>query len=303
MREPAPFRLCLIGLPATGKTTYIAALWAYLTSGLPEGGYRVSEFPDDPSYLNEIAAAWAAGKGMPRNSLGATDRIEFTIETPSGTNLTIVLPDLPGEVFRNAIIRPMMDEDSAAAVVSSDLLMLFVNGETARTYAALGDHQVPEIEVNVADESRAIPTSEPNEPGESSVDRNTGTSREFAIEDLDSDTLNTELLHRLIYLTREVGLPPLAVVVSAWDAHHCSGDSPAVWLAREQPMLSQAIEEIGRSVAVGVVGVSGQGANYKDDPTITRKLASERPWGCDASGAVTDIAGPLVWHDSLTSKI
>src|SRR4051812_41831597 len=105
MTAGSRFRLCLVGLPATGKTTYIAALWAYLTSGLPAGGYRVRQFPDDPLYLNEIAKAWAAGQKMPRNSLGASDRIEFTIESPNRTFITLVLPDLPGEVFRNAIIR------------------------------------------------------------------------------------------------------------------------------------------------------------------------------------------------------
>ena len=296
MTASPPLRLCLIGLPATGKTTYIAALWGYLTSGLPAGGYRVTEFPDDPSYLSQIAAAWAAGKPMPRNSLGATDRIEFTVETPAGAAITLVMPDLPGEVFRNAILRPFIDEDTAEAVTGSDLLLVFVNGEKAKSFAALGDY-----EVLASDETEADVDS-PTIGGDGS----SGTVaapvlKDFAVEDLDSDTLNTELLHRLVHLTRDSGLPSLAVVVSAWDAHRASGHTPAEWLAREQPMLSQLIDELGRAVPVGVVGVSAQGANYHDDPDITKKLANERPWGCNEAGKETDIAGPLLWHDTVDS--
>ena len=308
MSSAPPLRLCLIGLPATGKTTYIAALWGYLTSGLPAGGYRVTDFPDDPSYLNQIAAAWAAGDPMPRNSLGATDRIEFTIETPTGTAITLVLPDLPGEVFRNAILRPFIDEDAAEAVTGSDLLLVFVNGEKARTYSALGDHDVPppnEIDDDAtsgADTTEdGTDATEPGTGGSSPDTAKTPERKEFSVQDLDSDTLNTELLQRLVHITRDTGLPRLAVVVSAWDAHHASGDKPADWLAREQPMLSQLVDEVSRAVPVGVVGVSAQGANYSDDPAVIEKLANERPWGCDEAGERTDIAGPLIWYDRLGS--
>ena len=301
MTDTPRFRLCLVGLPATGKTTYIAALWAYLTSGLPAGGYRVTEFPDDPLYLNQIAAAWSAGEKMPRNSLGASDRIEFTIESPNGAWLTLVLPDLPGEVFRNAILRPMIDENTAEAVTGSDLLLFFVNGETARTYAALGDYDVPHQEGDHAggvDSFDAIDVS--LTPDESGPREALLARQEFAIQDLDSDSLNTELLQRLAYLSRDRGLPPIVVVVSAWDAHENSGDTPKEWLKREQPMMAQLVEEFGRSVPVGTVGVSAQGGNYTDDPIVAQRLANERPWGCDEGGQRTDIAGPLLWYDGLT---
>lgn len=311
MTPLVPLRLCLVGLPDTGKTTYIAALWGYLISGLPPGGYRVTEFPDDPAYLSQIAAAWAAGDPMPRNSLGASDRIEFTVQSPSGAKVTLVLPDLPGEVFRNAILRPFIDEDTAEAVTGSDLLLLFVNGEKAKTFTALGDFEViaasgPDAEIGSAPDSLQGSAddapSNPAEPGEAFPAIAAEPARkDFAIQDLDSDTLNTELLQRLVHLTRDTGLPCLAVVVSAWDAHRNSGDTPSQWLAREQPMLSQLIDELSRATPVGVVGVSAQGANYVDDPNITSKLADERPWGCDQDGNETDIAGPLLWHDTAGS--
>lgn len=267
-------RLCLIGLPSTGKTTYIAALWSYLSSAVGEGDPRVTQMPDDPRYLNEIASAWAQGGLMPRNSLGATDRIEFTVEMASGATTTLVLPDLPGESFRNAVIHPMIDEDTASAVESSDLLLFFVNGQTATTYTALGEYEVPPADM-------------------------ASTEQEFLIEALDSDTLNGELLHRLLYLVRDRSMPPLLVMVAAWDVHEQSGDTPAEWLACHQPMFAQMLEEIARTNPVEIVGVSAQGANYTDSPEIVEKLASERAWACDAQGRRTDIVSPLFWRGVL----
>ena len=266
-------RICLLGLPKTGKTTFIAALWSFLSSGPPADAYRIAEYPDDPTYLNEIADAWARGDPMPRNSLGSEDRIEFTISRPAGAHLTLVLPDLPGETFLDAVVRPRIEETTAAAVVGVDLLLLFVNGESARTYSALGD-----MPTNSRDDMEVSP-------------------REFAIEELDSDTLNTELVQRMDFLLQTRTRPALAVVVAAWDAVCDTARTPRKWLTREQPMLAQLLMEYGRSSTVEVIGVSAQGANYTDDPAIVEQLADIRPWGCDAGGERTDICGPLVWFN------
>ncbi|MGZ4314204.1 MAG: TRAFAC clade GTPase domain-containing protein [Gaiellaceae bacterium] len=302
--SPDSFRLCLVGLPATGKTTYIAALWSYLTSGPPEGTYRVTQYPDDPSYLNAIAEAWVGGESMPRNSLGSTDRIEFTIETPARRVLTIVLPDLPGELFLNAVVRPWIDEDTAQAVTGSDLLLVFVNGEKAKTYSALGDQELPHHEpaTNEAPVGARSDSADPaQESGAGSAPQSPdiATSVDFSVEGLDSDTLNTELVQRLVYLTTEDGTPPILVVVSAWDSLHDPGERPEAWLRREQPMLAQLVEELRLTTQVGVVGVSAQGANYKADPAIIQKLAGDRPWGCDSEGNRGDVTGPLTWFDGL----
>jgi hypothetical protein len=284
MTEPIPFRMCLIGLPATGKTTFIAALWAFLRSGQPPDRYRVTKVPENPAYLNAIAKAWTERAEMPRSSPGMASQIEFTIEVPSGDPVTVVLPDLPGEVFLNAIRRPSIDEEPADAVTSSDLLIVFVNGQTARTVANLGDQETP---------AETSPEA-PSPPDGADGPNPTGT--EFVIGDLDSDTLNTELLQRLVCLMRDQPTPPIVVVVSAWDVLVGLGQTPEQWLKHEQPMTWQYIEELRRTTIIGVVGISAQGADYSDDPNIVRKSSKERAWGCDGDSNRTDIAGPLLWY-------
>jgi hypothetical protein len=272
-------RICLVGLPATGKTTYIAALWAYLRSGAPEAKYRVPVVPKDTAYLNAIATAWATGSDMPRSSPGATDTVEFTIEIEDSDPVTVVLPDLPGELFLNAVRRPSIDAAPAEAVLTSDLLLLFVNGQRATTFAPVGDQEPPTA------------TSVP--PDDEIV--------EFAIGNLDTDTLNAELLERLRYLLRDRPMPTIVVVVSAWDVLEEAFPSPAAWLEKQQPMTAQYLDALGTKTTIGIVGVSAQGADYGDEPLIHHKPVADRAWGRADEATKTDIAGPLLWFDSVRS--
>jgi hypothetical protein len=315
------FQLCLLGLPKTGKTTYLAALWSYLRSGLPESQYRITELPDDTAYLDAISFAWAAGDPMPRSSPEVSDHIEFTIEVPDRPPLRVVLPDLPGEVFLNAVRRPVIDEGPGTAVLNSDLLLLFVNCRAARMFEPLGDHPVDPIQTAeppppanewIIDQSHTTAgqldgdASYGEGDGEGPIGEADPAARrfhEFNIGALDSDTLNCELLERLEDLFDDTGFPPLLIVVSAWDVYANEPDlTPYDWLRDHQPMLSQHIEELRRTMTVGVVGVSAQGADYQDQPDIVQADVQVRAWGSDPYGTKTDVAGPLLWYHALPSR-
>lgn len=319
------FRLCLLGLPRTGKTTYLAALWSYLRSDLPDGQYRITELPKDTAYLDAISVVWAAGETMPRSSPEVSDHIEFTIEVPGRPPIEVVLPDLPGEVFLNAIRRPVISEGPGTAVRDSDLLLLFVNSKSARMFEPLGDHPAdphaedaepppapnewngdPADGVDQAAEEIVRP-ADGGEP-ETEDDRSAPRFKEFDVAALDTDTLNYELIERLEDFLGDAGFPPLLIVVSAWDvfANHGGGDdevyTPDDWLRDHQPMLWQRVEELRRTITVGVVGVSAQGADYQDKPEIVEAEPNVRAWGSDSSGERTDIVGPLLWYHSLPTS-
>jgi hypothetical protein len=292
----------LVGLPATGKTTYIAALWAYLRSGLDDSKWRVLEVPEDTTYLNLIVQAWLDRKEMPRSAPGV-DTVEFTVQTPGGQPTTIVVPDLPGEMFLNAVRRPAIDTVPATAVTESDVLFIFVNGQRASTFAPLGDQEPPD---EAFDEDEEVEEIEDEGAGtdEEHTEAEAGDTpplREFVISDLDSDTLNTELLQRVLYLRRDQAPPPVVVVVSAWDVLDVTGKTPEEWLKDEQPMTWQSIVELRTRTTVAVIGVSAQGADYDDDPTIHQTPTRDRPWGRDGDLNKTEITGPLLLFSKMTA--
>jgi hypothetical protein len=254
---------------------------------------------------------------MPRSSPEVSDHIEFTIEVTNLPPLQVVVPDLPGEYFLNAIRRPVIDEGPGNAVLDADLLLLFVNCRSATLFEPLGDHPAaPDATVEPpppANEWLANPDNasdadlnERMAPGE--AQQQVGTDgidprfREFDIGALDTDTLNYELLERLEHLLGETGFPPLLIVVSAWDVY---ADGPVLtpedWLRGHQPMLWQHLQELRRTQTIGVVGVSAQGADYQDQPSIVELDPRARAWGTDHDGGRTDIAGPLLWYHSLPS--
>lgn len=316
-----PFRLCLLGIPKTGKTTYLAALWSYLRSGLPEDQYRITELPTHTAYLDAISYAWAAGDPMPRSSPEVSDHVEFTIEVPDLPPLQVVLPDLPGEYFINAVRRPVIDEGPGNAVLNADLLLLFVNCRSAWMFEPLGDHPADpdaaaeppppanEWNVNPADaDATDVEFGDPppldGDDQATDGDATTPKFQEFDIGALDTDTLNYELLERLGHFLADSGFPPLLIVVSAWDiyAHDPDPDpdlTPETWLRDHQPMLWQHIQELRRTMTIGVVGVSAQGADYQDQPEIVEADPQMRAWGTDPEGGKTDIAGPLIWYHAL----
>jgi stage III sporulation protein SpoIIIAA len=50
----------IIGLPETGKTTFLAALWHVVTSEEVNESLRLERLHGDSKYLNEISAKWAS---------------------------------------------------------------------------------------------------------------------------------------------------------------------------------------------------------------------------------------------------
>src|SRR5258708_2938371 len=57
--EPAPFQCLMAGLPETGKTTFLAALWHVAKSHEVSGSMRLERREGDQEYLNNIANAWS----------------------------------------------------------------------------------------------------------------------------------------------------------------------------------------------------------------------------------------------------
>src|SRR5262245_55989499 len=57
--EPPPFQCLMAGLPETGKTTLLAALWHVAKSHEVPGSLRLERREGDQEYLNRIANSWS----------------------------------------------------------------------------------------------------------------------------------------------------------------------------------------------------------------------------------------------------
>ena len=70
MRAPYCKQL-LIGLPETGKTTFLAALWQVVESDEVPGALRLEKLHGDREHLNKIRADWLCCSPMGRTIIAA----------------------------------------------------------------------------------------------------------------------------------------------------------------------------------------------------------------------------------------
>src|SRR5260370_11015765 len=58
----------IVGLPGSGKTTFLAALWHIIEADETDCRLKLDHYEGDLKYLNSIAQAWRTFKKVPRTS-------------------------------------------------------------------------------------------------------------------------------------------------------------------------------------------------------------------------------------------
>ena len=118
--------IILLGGPDSGKTNYIGPLWRALDA--ENGALHAAEQPDDIDFVLEITDHISAGGFAPRSE--HTDaRRDFEVvvaATKEGPQVRIVVPDISGELWRNAVINSEIDSDWMDELKRADGALLFV---------------------------------------------------------------------------------------------------------------------------------------------------------------------------------
>jgi len=264
MTESASNQFVMIGLPATGKTSFLAALWYLIQHGEVEHRLTLERMQGDSKHLNQISLLWAGCEVVPRTST-SSERIVSMVLNDISTKKTITLtfPDLSGESF----MAQWVDRHFTASY--DEFLKESVGG--VLFISPLNYHKPVRI-------ASAMPLLK--EMGEA-AQSNGGTNEDAPIpwDPIQAPT-QVQLVELLQFIAgREYFKPPfrLALVISAWD-ELLKGrkTSPAKWLAEEMPFLSQFLESNRRLFDFNVYGVSAQGGDYKDVDELTKMNPSER---------------------------
>src|SRR5271165_6669586 len=73
----------IIGLPGTGKTTFLAALWHLIDAGEVSTRLVLDKLIGDHSYLNSIVEAWRRCEEVPRTSMAAEASVAVHLHEPA----------------------------------------------------------------------------------------------------------------------------------------------------------------------------------------------------------------------------
>lgn len=276
--------IILLGGPDSGKTNYIGRLWRALDGGT--GALHAAEQPGDINFVLEVADHLFAGGFAPRSEHSDARR-DFEVvvaETKDGPRSKVVVPDISGELWRNAVIDNEIDPDWMNELRRADAALLFVRVDSDQDVRPL-DWVTSRnmLEKLGGEKDQAIPTQ----------------------------VMLCELIRFLessLAERQDGGNPRLSVVVTAWDRvdRHKFEQGPMAFLEREYPLVAGRLADL-EHLDVQVFGLSVVGGDLKHDPDYRQAFLE---MGLDGQGWVAvrdgngwrrdpDVTLPIAWAVGL----
>lgn len=236
--------IVVIGLPGSGKTTFLAALWHLVVSREVATQLRLNNLVrGNQKHLNEIAERWRNAQMQERTSLGGNKFVSISMLDEVDQATTITFPDVQGEAYQKMWEERECDREVADTLMHGNVL-LFVHATNIKT-----PHWVVDIATQTRDlglpieEATPVPWSPHLVPTQVQA---VGLLTLLAEEPLDS------------------GPRRLVVMLSAWDKASGEGLSPSNFLREKFPLLHQYLNSNSRQWDLRVYGVSAQGGDYDE---------------------------------------
>ena len=237
-----PAHLLFVGLPGSGKTTYLAALWHVLDDGSSATSLKLTKLSGDRTYLSQITKEWRECSQVPRTNLQTEQVVVLHLDGAGFGPFDLAVPDLSGEAFEQQLTDRRMSLHHNEFVQQSTGVMLFVHPDVrhgaqltqaAQLEEAIGGAQVRD-------------------------DVSAATVTPWSIEKMPTQVKLVELLQFL--LDRTPRKLRVAVVISAWDLVETHGP-PHEFLSSQLPLLRQFLVANDDLVEHAVFGVSAQGGD------------------------------------------
>lgn len=234
----------IIGLPGSGKTTFLAALWHLINSQDVETHLAFHSLgKGNIAHLNAIAEQWRDAKVQERTASGGLQMVTMNLVDSSKVALQVTFPDVPGEAYT----KMWEDRECDIEVVDTlmaDSVLLFIHADNIESPKWVVDEVAMCKALGIALESEEIIPWHPKL-----------APTQVQLVDL-LQLLSTDPLG--------VGPRRLAIMLSAWDKAAGEGLSPQEFLSSNLPLLKQYLSSNVDGWNVRIYGVSAQGGDYDD---------------------------------------
>ena len=278
--------IVIIGLPESGKTTYLAALWHQITAGDVETKLRFRNLlAGNSKHLNSIAARWRNAIVQERTALTGNRRVSMNLFDTADQAVCVTFPDVPGETYRGMWENRVCDSEIADILRNGNVL-LFIHADTI---------QAPKWTVDEVAISAEAGVEKPDGPVEAWKPVHAPTQVQLV-----------DLLQLLRLPPLDAGPRFLAVMLSAWDKAHEEGLEPESYFETKLPLLSQYLCSGGDDWNWRVYGLSAQGGEYDTGESDGQRVCeaeelrnldrpSERIKLVGPKGDSHDLTAPLAW--------
>lgn len=286
MHLPLPCKQLLVGLPGTGKTTFLAALWHVVeTAEVPEA-LRLVKLHGSRDHLNKIRKDWLKCRQLDRTVPAAEKTVSMILIEPGQDRTTeLFLPDISGESFRRQWEDKLWTKEFNDLACEAIGALLFVHPRNVIPPEKIG----PETNEMTA----ALAGDEHKSTGQE------GSTEQPIPWTPDSAPTQVKVVELLQYLlsgpfsSRELRL---AVMISAWDLILEDGHSPQKWLETRLPLLDQFLKANCDTCKSRVYGISAQGGELQQAVQLRRHIkASGRIIIVGPDCHTHDITEPIRW--------
>lgn len=245
-----------VGLPSSGKTTYLAALWHLICDReIPTRLSFHRLHTGDTAYLNAIAKRWRSAKVQERTFISGSRLVSIDLKDQSNAPLRTTFPDIAGETFSQMWEKRECDLKEAEYLRDGGVL-LFIHADNIRAPKWVVDITAMSQELGIEiSEDGSIPWLPEYAPTQVKI---------------------VGLLSLLREVPLDSGPRRLAVMFSAWDKAREEGLDPDDFLKEKLPLLYQYLHQGAGEWEWRAYGVSAQGGDY-DKPDPQNPKASPTP--------------------------
>lgn len=268
------------GLPNSGKTTFIAALWYSIFNRTDEGGYMCDSLENaENTYLDSITESWMLCNDVIRTAQHKPENVVIKIKNDSlDDRITLNIPDISGETFNSQFSQREWDDNFDSIIKEAQGLLLFVDPRDKQNMPRLifAENAYYRIfDDGAINEKPLVPWTEKLAPSQVKL----------------VDFLQMLDMHNQGVITK------ISVIISCWDLVS-SQISPENWCQNQLPLLHQYLKANNENLKVKYFGVSSQGGTY-DDEDLKNALLTKEPLDrimvTDGIQSSNDILKPILW--------
>jgi hypothetical protein len=274
--------ILISGLPDSGKTTFIAALWYFIFNGTAKDDYSADSLADtELEYLNTIGGNWAACEKVIRTNRSNLDDVSINLlHNSTGQRWKLDVPDMKGERFNRQFEFRQWDDDFEKILSGAGSLMIFVDPRDHKNKPRLiyKENQVYRFFGDTMPENI-------NPPNDTWTE-NLAPSQVKLV-----DFLQTIDYHASGKIKK------IAIIVSCWDVLK-SEENPELWCKLHVPLLYQYLLANDDLFKSKYFGLSAQGGSYDTKESIEillRKPPLDRIEVTDGVDSNKNILSPILW--------
>ncbi|MCK1306566.1 MULTISPECIES: hypothetical protein [unclassified Bradyrhizobium] len=292
MTDASESSVVICGLPASGKTTFLAALWYVVFEKRdPDALLKFDSLSGvDFSHLNAIMRRWQHAKEQIHTEITSGKTVSMNLKDGAERRIQMAFPDLSGESFQQMWEDRECDPKLADLLRNGAGILLFVHADKIK-------HPM-----GAAETTRQAGGLDASGAG-------AGTAVGWHPKDAPTAVQLVEMLQLMRCPALQVPARRLAVVLSAWDKvmEEEPDIRPEAYLARELPLLDQYLRYGDGGWTVRTYGLSAQGGDFEregklDDEARNERVAAIRKLE-DASSRITlissepshDLTEPIAW--------